>query len=459
MPNKRSLDRKLGDQLFDHGFGPCPPSLPRTVIGAALLHVPAPWTPRGLRCRRRRDLMPEQRQRQLTLPGNARQSRAQCRRAFVERFQRGIRWRERRAEADRKTALGGADALDQLVMSECVGAFAEAVRRPRTREPDAVALRLAGRAEPPDDVAKLDFALATHEHAESGNRGRRRIVDQGFAVHAFGGRLDDCQGLFRQRGIAQAPVFADRLLAALAQQKRLARGSRGDLVVQRTDGGAERRPRSFTLDRDDPFRASLDGAEPFPKLVGACPKELADTLRVTVDRAEGERDDRARELEELAVHLLMGCRSRREPLQVLKSRVEGFLFVFGGGHGARDAEKMTLDDRFDPAPADAAKIRSCDRRLCPRVRDRVEVAQLAGHSSSSGTSMTTERFSPSAGAEASPTSRASKRRCSRISRSRVRSTASRSVYSSSVTPPSSSSIWSSRSCSRTGASSVNCCSA
>ena len=113
--------------------------------------------------------MPQQRQRQLTLSGNARQSRAQCRRAFVERFQRGIRCRERRAEADRKTGLDGADALDQLVMFECVGAFELHIGVP-LRAPETEATYLGPRQ-------RASAKAPVRERRARG--GRDRVRDEG----------------------------------------------------------------------------------------------------------------------------------------------------------------------------------------------------------------------------------------------------------------------------------------
>ena len=113
---------------------------------------------------------------------------------------------------------------------------AEAVGGPWTGEPHAIPVRGAGSAEASDDVAELDLAFAPSEHAESSDRCRRRIVDQGFAVHAFGDRSDGRPDLLSDSRVADPSLFADDLVAALAEEERATGRSRGYLRIQRADG-------------------------------------------------------------------------------------------------------------------------------------------------------------------------------------------------------------------------------
>src|SRR2546423_2204529 len=335
----------------------------------------------------------------------------------------------------------------------------KAICRPRTRESHAIARRRSARTEPLDDITELDLSIALRESAEARDRDGRRIVDERLAVHAFGDRLDRRPRLLRHRGITDAPLIAKCLLAALAEEERAAGRRRGNIGIQAADDVARDGGGWFAFDRDDPFGTPVDGAEPIGEFLGTHAQEVPDAVGASIDRTEGERNDRAGEVQQLGIHFLMRGRARGEPVQILEPLVQRLLLVLGSGHAVRDAEQATFDDRFARAALDSTEVRrgNCVRRI--RSRDRIEIAELAGHSSSSGTSMTTVRSSPCAAADASAASRASCLRYSRTSRRRARSTVSRSVYSSSVTRPSSRSSWSSRSCSRTGSSSVISCSA
>src|SRR5439155_7310592 len=91
------------------------------------------------------------------------------------------------------------------------------------------------------------------------------------------------------------------LVTTLATQERAARSGGGDLGVQDANRITLQGPRSLTLDRDDPLRSSIHGAQPVRELSGPRAKQIPDPVGPAVDRAEREGDDGAREVQQSAV--------------------------------------------------------------------------------------------------------------------------------------------------------------
>ena len=73
MPDKRSLDRKLGDEAFDEVFGARPPGFPSPELRAAGLHVATPRTRREWGYPRRRWFPPKKGQGDLALSADPRE--------------------------------------------------------------------------------------------------------------------------------------------------------------------------------------------------------------------------------------------------------------------------------------------------------------------------------------------------------------------------------------------------
>src|SRR2546428_5627 len=139
--------------------------------------------------------------------------------------------------------------------------------------------------------------------------------------------------LFKRRSTSSSSEASSGLSFLMRTRcaRREVRRSGTPATDPRTECGSPptRRSRRAARRRGPLARAARD-----PKVAGECAREQADAGRDRVDRTKGEGYPRAPALGDLAFHLLRESRPGREPLQILKSRVEGFLFVFGSGHRA-----------------------------------------------------------------------------------------------------------------------------
>jgi len=123
MPDKWALDRQLGDHAFGKGLGKCASGFSSGELDTTPLQVLPTGAHRGLDRLRRGRLSPEERQRELALAGNARESRVERGGALLQRRARVIGVREGSTEPDRKTRLSRADRLYEAVMLEGIGAL------------------------------------------------------------------------------------------------------------------------------------------------------------------------------------------------------------------------------------------------------------------------------------------------------------------------------------------------
>src|SRR3989442_9672513 len=137
-----------------------------------------------------------------------------------------------------------------------------------------------------DRTREVGLAIARHEHAEPRDRGGLRAFDERLAVQALRDRANRRLGDRGDGRVSLAALVADDLLAALAEEERAPRRSRGDLALEGAERVVLRRPPDVTLDRDDPLRPPAKRPEPLGELPGARAQDDADAASVPTGRAE-----------------------------------------------------------------------------------------------------------------------------------------------------------------------------